>query len=104
MTLIHEPDLGTPAVANDHARDAHHRRSRGHGPAGHLGACAPPAEAGIDIPKLCATDSSKAFGSCRLCLVEVEGAGAPGLVHHPVRRRHGRAHPDTDKLHACAAA
>jgi formate dehydrogenase major subunit len=33
-------------------------------------------EAGIDIPKLCATDSLKAFGSCRLCLVEVEGGGA----------------------------
>src|ERR1700683_772074 len=27
--------------------------------------------AGIDIPKLCATDSLKAFGSCRLCLVEI---------------------------------
>src|SRR5690606_40060235 len=25
------------------------------------------------IPKLCATDTLKAFGSCRLCLVEVEG-------------------------------
>ena len=25
------------------------------------------------IPKLCATDSLKAFGSCRLCLVEIEG-------------------------------
>ena len=30
-------------------------------------------EAGLDIPKLCATDSLKAFGSCRVCLVEVEG-------------------------------
>ena len=30
-------------------------------------------ESGIDIPKLCATDSLKPFGSCRLCLVEVEG-------------------------------
>ncbi|HEU4529867.1 MAG TPA: formate dehydrogenase subunit alpha [Steroidobacteraceae bacterium] len=29
--------------------------------------------AGARIPKLCATDSLKAFGSCRLCLVEVEG-------------------------------
>ncbi len=28
---------------------------------------------GNRIPKLCATDSLKAFGSCRLCLVEVEG-------------------------------
>ncbi|MGC3980059.1 MAG: formate dehydrogenase subunit alpha [Steroidobacteraceae bacterium] len=25
------------------------------------------------IPKLCATDNLKAFGSCRLCLVEIEG-------------------------------
>lgn len=29
--------------------------------------------AGIRIPKLCATDTLKAFGSCRLCIVEVEG-------------------------------
>ncbi len=27
----------------------------------------------INIPKLCATDSVKAFGSCRLCLVQIEG-------------------------------
>ncbi|MEW6576925.1 MAG: formate dehydrogenase subunit alpha, partial [Pseudomonadota bacterium] len=27
----------------------------------------------LPIPKLCATDSLKAFGSCRLCLVEIEG-------------------------------
>src|SRR5215510_11078004 len=26
-----------------------------------------------DIPKLCATDSLKAFGSCRVCLVQIEG-------------------------------
>jgi formate dehydrogenase major subunit len=31
------------------------------------------AEAGIQVPKLCATDSLEPFGSCRLCLVEVEG-------------------------------
>src|SRR5580765_8230772 len=31
------------------------------------------ASAGTDIPKLCATDTLKAFGSCRLCLVEIEG-------------------------------
>src|SRR5579863_5860196 len=29
--------------------------------------------AGVQVPRLCATDSVKAFGSCRLCLVEVEG-------------------------------
>ncbi|MCV2362305.1 formate dehydrogenase subunit alpha [Paucibacter sp. DJ1R-11] len=30
-------------------------------------------DAGIKVPKLCATDSLEPFGSCRLCLVEVEG-------------------------------
>jgi formate dehydrogenase major subunit len=35
-------------------------------------------ETGIEVPKLCATDSLDAFGSCRLCLVEIEGrAGTP---------------------------
>ena len=29
--------------------------------------------AGIKVPKLCATDSLDAFGSCRVCLVEIEG-------------------------------
>ena len=29
--------------------------------------------AGTAVPKLCATDTLKAFGSCRLCLVEIEG-------------------------------
>src|ERR1700733_6841401 len=30
-------------------------------------------EMGTQIPKLCATDMVDAFGSCRLCLVEIEG-------------------------------
>ena len=29
--------------------------------------------AGTQVPKLCATDTLKAFGSCRMCLVEIEG-------------------------------
>jgi formate dehydrogenase major subunit len=29
--------------------------------------------AGITVPKLCATDSLDPFGSCRLCVVEIEG-------------------------------
>ncbi len=40
--------------------------------------------AGVDIAKLCATDSLKAFGSCRLCLVEVEGRrGLPASCTTP---------------------
>ena len=30
-------------------------------------------EAGISVPKLCASDNLDPFGSCRLCLVEIEG-------------------------------
>ena len=42
-------------------------------------------ESGIDIPKLCATDSLKPFGSCRLCLVEIEGRkGYPASCTTPV--------------------
>jgi formate dehydrogenase major subunit len=43
------------------------------------------AEIGGSIPKLCATDNMKAFGSCRMCLVEVEGArGTPASCTTPV--------------------
>lgn len=43
------------------------------------------AEAGINIPKLCATDSLEAFGSCRLCLVQIEGRrGYPASCTTPV--------------------
>ena len=42
-------------------------------------------EAGTQIPKLCATDMVDAFGSCRLCLVEIEGrAGTPASCTTPV--------------------
>jgi formate dehydrogenase major subunit len=42
-------------------------------------------EAGIEIPKLCATDMLDAFGSCRLCLIEIEGrAGTPASCTTPV--------------------
>ncbi len=41
--------------------------------------------AGVMIPKLCATDIVKPFGSCRLCLVEIEGRrGYPSSCTTPV--------------------
>src|SRR3954464_2465225 len=41
-------------------------------------------DAGIRVPKLCATDSLEAFGSCRLCLVEIEGRrGTPASCTTP---------------------
>src|SRR5882757_2581456 len=42
------------------------------------------AEIGFQVPKLCATDSLEAFGSCRLCLVEIEGRrGTPASCTTP---------------------
>ena len=42
-------------------------------------------ESGVGIPKLCATDSLKPFGSCRLCLFEIEGrTGYPASCTTPV--------------------
>ena len=43
------------------------------------------ASIGIDIPKLCATDSIEPFGSCRLCVVQIEGGrGMPASCTTPV--------------------
>jgi formate dehydrogenase major subunit len=83
MALIKEHDLGTPARLGPDVDVEVDGRS----------VCVPEgtsvmraaALAGIDIPKLCATDSLEAFGSCRLCLVEVEGGrGTPASCTTPV--------------------
>ena len=43
------------------------------------------AMADVSVPKLCATDSLNAFGSCRVCLVEIEGRpGTPASCTTPV--------------------
>ncbi|MFT5501673.1 MAG: formate dehydrogenase major subunit, partial [Woeseiaceae bacterium] len=42
-------------------------------------------ESGVDVPKLCATDNLEPFGSCRLCVVEIEGRkGYPASCTTPV--------------------
>ena len=54
--------------------------------------------AGISIPKLCATDRLEEFGSCRLCLVEIEGRkGAPASCTTPVAEGM-TVHTQTDRL------
>jgi formate dehydrogenase major subunit len=53
---------------------------------------------GIDIPSLCATESLKALGSCRLCLVEIDGVkGTPSSCTTPVREGM-QVHTETEKL------
>ncbi len=55
-------------------------------------------EAGVMVPKLCATDSLEPFGSCRLCLVEIEGRrGYPASCTTPVAEGI-KVHTQTDKL------
>ena len=56
--------------------------------------------AGIKVPKLCATDTLNSFGSCRLCLVEIEGRrGYPASCTTPVE--HGMVvRTQTPKLQA----
>jgi formate dehydrogenase major subunit len=42
-------------------------------------------ECGVQVPRLCATDSLEPFGSCRLCVVEIEGRkGTPASCTTPV--------------------
>jgi len=43
-------------------------------------------QAGLEIPSLCATQSLKPIGSCRLCLVEIDGVkGTPSSCTTPVQ-------------------
>jgi formate dehydrogenase major subunit len=83
MTLPREPDYGTPA----HPGPAEVRvvidGTAVSVPAG-TSLMRAAALAGVEIPRLCATDSLKAFGSCRLCLVEIEGRkGTPASCTTP---------------------
>ncbi|WP_413891048.1 2Fe-2S iron-sulfur cluster-binding protein [Candidatus Aalborgicola defluviihabitans] len=69
-----------PHVQRD--RGFHHRRQRGARARRDVTVDAAASGAGIQVPKLCATDSLEPFGSCRLCLVEIDGRkGTP----HPAR-------------------
>jgi len=86
MTLIMEPDYGTPEVGAAETVEAATVTIDGREvivPAG-TSVMRAAAQAGIEIPRLCATDSLKSFGSCRLCLVEVDGAkGTPASCTTP---------------------
>ncbi|MEO7027533.1 MAG: formate dehydrogenase subunit alpha [Caulobacteraceae bacterium] len=83
MTLIHEPDLGTPDADGPPVT----LTIDGQALTVRAGTSVLRAArlAGVDIPALCATDSLAAFGSCRLCLVEIEGrSGTPASCTTPV--------------------
>jgi formate dehydrogenase major subunit len=84
MPLIKEIDYGTPAVATDIYVSLTIDATQVKVPAG-SSIMRAAQEAGITIPKLCATDMMDAYGSCRLCLVEIDGrAGTPASCTTPV--------------------
>src|SRR5579885_1557203 len=72
MALIQETDYGTPLRVAETMSTLEIDGKPVTVPAG-TSVMRAAVEAGLQIPKLCATDSMEAFGSCRLCLVEVEG-------------------------------
>src|SRR5690606_3457066 len=86
MVLIREPDYGTPRVDSPEKVTL---EINGHSvtvPAG-TSIMRAALEAGIDVPKLCATDTLEPFGSCRVCLVEIEGRrGTPASCTTPVEQ------------------
>ncbi|MEO8099172.1 MAG: formate dehydrogenase subunit alpha [Acidobacteriota bacterium] len=72
MALLHETDYGTPVSVATTLVTLEIDGKSVTVPAG-TSVMRAAVDAGVQVPKLCATDSMKSFGSCRLCLVEVEG-------------------------------
>lgn len=83
MSLIKEVDYGTPAAKSEKTVTLTIDGKNVTVPEG-TSVMRASMEAGIQVPKLCATDMVDAFGSCRLCLVEVEGRnGTPASCTTP---------------------
>ncbi|MEQ1695708.1 MAG: formate dehydrogenase subunit alpha [Hyphomicrobiaceae bacterium] len=84
MTLLQEIDYGTPASKSTEMVTLTIDGRSVTVPAG-TSIMRAAMEAGIGVPKLCATDMVDAFGSCRLCVVEIEGRkGTPASCTTPV--------------------
>ncbi|MEU6719388.1 formate dehydrogenase subunit alpha [Nonomuraea sp. NPDC046802] len=84
MSLIKEQDYGTPARPGEPSVSVEIDGKRVLVPEG-TSVMRAAAECGIDIPKLCATDNLEPFGSCRLCLVDIDGRkGSPASCTTPV--------------------
>ena len=83
MSLIDELDTGTPIRPNDQTVTLTIDGEQVTVPEG-TSVMAAAMSMGTKIPRLCATDSIEPFGSCRLCLVEIEGRrGTPASCTTP---------------------
>ncbi|MGQ3028405.1 MAG: molybdopterin-dependent oxidoreductase, partial [Ferrovibrionaceae bacterium] len=84
MALVHETDYGTPASKSTATVELTIDGTTVRVPEG-TSIMRAAMDAGIAVPKLCATDTLDAFGSCRLCLVEIQGRpGTPASCTTPV--------------------
>ncbi|MEQ1544771.1 formate dehydrogenase subunit alpha [Methyloglobulus sp.] len=84
MSMITEKDFGTPASPATQMVNLEIDGFQVIAPAG-TSVMRAASSIGIDIPKLCATDSIEPFGSCRLCVVEIKGGrGMPASCTTPV--------------------
>ncbi|MAS04364.1 MAG: formate dehydrogenase subunit alpha [Ahrensia sp.] len=84
MRLIQETDFGTPASRSENTVTLTIDGFEVTVPEG-TSVMRASQEVGISVPKLCATDMVDAFGSCRLCVVEIEGRnGTPSSCTTPV--------------------
>jgi formate dehydrogenase major subunit len=84
MSLIKELDYGTPASSSETQVTLTIDGKEVSVPEG-TSIMRAAMHLGVEIPKLCATDNVKSFGSCRLCLVEIEGRnGLPASCTTPV--------------------
>ena len=84
MSLVHETDYGTPKSKSEKTVTLTIDGQQVTVPEG-TSIMRAAMEMGTKIPKLCATDMVDAFGSCRLCLVEIVGrAGTPASCTTPV--------------------
>src|SRR4029079_493104 len=84
MSFVSEPDYGTPASKSEKTVTLTIDGRAVTVPEG-TSIMRAAMDAGVEIPKLCATDMLDAFGSCRVCLVEIDGrAGTPASCTTPV--------------------
>ncbi|GAB6142354.1 formate dehydrogenase subunit alpha [Methylosoma difficile] len=84
MSMNKDPDFGTPASTSSESVTLEIDGFKVTAPVG-TSIMRAAASVGIDIPKLCATDSINPFGSCRLCVVQIEGGrGMPASCTTPV--------------------
>src|SRR4051794_24043670 len=85
MILVKEIDFGTPAAADSAQLVTLDIDGQAVTVAAGTSIMRAAMELGVKVPKLCATDALEPFGSCRLCLVEIEGRkGTPASCTTPV--------------------